>query len=450
MPSEDTKVSTWFQPRYQSYWPWAGGLQAWKNDGGLSIRLEAMRKRISVNTPGYGKLKSRQLPNNPFTREMWDTVGGLWQRKTMFVYPTGVVAYNNHEGPAAYFGAGAELYANRHLISISDPSTSNKALQRVLDDVKLNKGSLLVGLAELGKTAEMIGSIATRVANAALALKKGQIKRFTAELGLKLHPSKIKRDRKMYVRVVNGVHYTRDQATRKWSRLSPDKASRNLEKRVQDFWTGKWLEYSYGVRPLLADVDNQMQNLAEYMVDQGLGQRIGKGSARVKLSKTTIDYPDSGALVRKLVVDQELRVKYQVVYKLDGDPTFMTKFGMKNLALVAWELVPFSFVADWGLPIGAWLESLLATDGLIFIKGSRTASLRTEVYNDIVSTGKKIGTNPYHYYTGEKIVGTNKHFYVYRTVLTSFPQLPFPEFKNPVSISHAISAIALLHAVFRK
>jgi len=450
MPAENTKQTLYHQPRYQSYWPWAGGLQAWKNDGPSTLRQETMRKRVTVNTPGFGKLKSRQLPNNPFIREMWDWQCGLWRRKTMFVYPNGFVVYNDHEGTASYFGAGAELTTDRHLISINDASVSNKALTRVLDDMKLNKGSLLVGLAELGKTAEMIGSIATRVANAALALKKGQIKRFTAELGLKLHPSKITRERKMYVRVLNGTHYTRDPVTRKWSRLPPQQASRSLEKRVNDFWTGKWLEYSYGVKPLLADVDNQMQNLAEYMVDQSLGQRIGKGSARTKLSKTTLDYPDSGALARKLVVNQELRVKYQVVYKLDGDPSFMTKFGMKNLALVAWELVPFSFVADWALPVGAWLESLLATDGLIFVKGSRTASLKTEVNNQIVSTGKKVGANPYHYYTGEEIVGTNNHFYVYRTVLSSFPQLPFPEFKNPVSVSHAISAIALLHAVFRK
>lgn len=452
MPAENNKVTQYAQPRYQSYWPWAGGLQPWKNDGPPKLLRESNRVRVTTNTANFGKLKRRQLPDNPFQRVVWDTIGAEYRRKTMFVYPNGTVAYNDHIGSSTYFGAGAEAFPERLPIGSSETiATQNKALYRLLDEASLNKGSLLVSSAEFGKTAEMIASIATRVANAGRALRKGNIRRFSAELGLKLAPSKISRERKMYKKLLKGADYSYARIGSKmvWTRRAPSSQPRSLEKRLNDWWTGKWLEYSYGLKPLLSDVDAQMRNLAEYMTDKSLDERVAKGSAKLQIRKTTVDYPDGPALKRTLVVDQRLRVKYRVIYRIDAQPDFITQFGMMNIPLVVWELIPFSFVIDWALPIGNWLESLRAYDGLTFIKGFKTTSIQSSLVHTVESTGKTVGSNPYRYYVGDTILGTNTLFSVDRVKLTEFPRPSFPTPKSPVSLSHAISAIALIHAVFR-
>lgn len=78
---------------------------------------------------------------------------------------------------------------------------------------------------------------------------------------------------------------------------------------------------------------------------------------------------------------------HQSTFGIDGDGALsLTRLGLTNPLKVAWDLVGLSFVFDWFLDIGSFLEGLDATRNLTFKHGFNTAFVRTESV-EIVDTG---------------------------------------------------------------
>lgn len=50
----------------------------------------------------------------------------------------------------------------------------------------------------------------------------------------------------------------------------------------------------------------------------------------------------------------------------------LNQLGLANPLATAWELVSYSFVVDWFVPIGPVLNALSARAGLIFVDGSKS------------------------------------------------------------------------------
>jgi hypothetical protein len=123
-----------------------------------------------------------------------------------------------------------------------------------------------------------------------------------------------------------------------------------------------------------------------------------------------------------------------------------SELGLTNPAILAWELIPFSFVADWFIPIGSWLEAQTALLGITLSDSSIT---RTEKYQYTVRGNylpKDTNADTYSvtqgYNTGHRTV---KH-----RVVGVVPPLHPPRWKNPLSVKHALSALALLHVTVNK
>lgn len=111
-----------------------------------------------------------------------------------------------------------------------------------------------------------------------------------------------------------------------------------------------------------------------------------------------------------------------------------TRLGLTNPASVAWELVPWSFLIDWGIPIASTLSQFTASAGLDFVGGFSSCSNNAE-YDYRVSWG--------HPYVTTSPFGTNVKMRWYRRVpLGEFPRPAFYA-KSPFSSSHAATALAL-------
>jgi hypothetical protein len=114
---------------------------------------------------------------------------------------------------------------------------------------------------------------------------------------------------------------------------------------------------------------------------------------------------------------------------------------------LAWEVLPYSFVVDWFLPIGPYLETLSSWDGLVFLDGFETQFTRKNI-NGVISAsfaypaGGNYQTTVQGDYQAEGIQ-------LNRIKLTTFPAATFPTFKNPFSTGHALNAIALLRTAHR-
>lgn len=63
------------------------------------------------------------------------------------------------------------------------------------------------------------------------------------------------------------------------------------------------------------------------------------------------------------------KVQLQLTLDMTRRPTFSQRFGLDNPFLIAWELVPLSFVADYFLPIGRVIAGMGAVSALYGAKG---------------------------------------------------------------------------------
>lgn len=115
-----------------------------------------------------------------------------------------------------------------------------------------------------------------------------------------------------------------------------------------------------------------------------------------------------------------------------------SQLGLLNPALIAWDLVPYSFVLDWIMPIGNYLHALSAYAGVTFKAGYLTK------YADVTVNARSSFREP------KPIALMTKHRYkvYHRTPLGSFPEGQL-HFKNPFSTAHVINAAALIRNRFR-
>jgi hypothetical protein len=142
-------------------------------------------------------------------------------------------------------------------------------------------------------------------------------------------------------------------------------------------------------------------------------------------------------------------VKFTLYYAVPNEfLKTLSEGGITNPALVAWELLPWSFVVDWFLPIGNFISSWDAVAGLQYQKGAKTTCW--ENFQDGTKAGRTLTLN-----NGQTILKTESSqwltyhsVHIQRAPQGSFPSPALPEFKNPVSPEHMANLLALLISTF--
>jgi hypothetical protein len=141
------------------------------------------------------------------------------------------------------------------------------------------------------------------------------------------------------------------------------------------------------------------------------------------------------------------KVTRSVFARIDAIPNnaatiALSSAGVTNPLLVAWELVPFSFVVDWFLPVGNYVEQLDAMLG--YTQGYYTSSLLVRAdWLDIGRSGKVGSTLIRNTFEGSK-----KLIHLNRTAQAGVPLAKLPRFKDPRSLGHMANGLALLAQVF--
>lgn len=212
---------------------------------------------------------------------------------------------------------------------------------------------------------------------------------------------------------------------RKWSTKDP---------------ASRWLEVQFGWTPLINDIHgsmelakSQLRSRAQlFAAERNIVQR------HVLENISTVSDPlySSQSLftgTRGVAVKLYARVR-------DEDIANLTSLGLTDPLQVAWALVPFSFVIDWIVPVGSFLEALGATKGLDFVSGTCT-----EFVNGHVNVSSK--------YAYSKVTAVGPGWTRFgsitamsRSTYKSFPS-PIPYIKSPFSTSHIISTLALIRSI---
>lgn len=207
-----------------------------------------------------------------------------------------------------------------------------------------------------------------------------------------------------------------------------------LEKSIAN----NWLELQYGWLPLMSDIDGLCKTLhkqvshKEYVIVRA-SKRIQDETTSLSVSTDYEDY-----VVSRAEYHSSCRVKMKLSNMFLKTAA---EVGLTNPLLVAWELVPFSFVIDWALPIGSFLSQFDSSFGWEWFSGSLTSYYKC---TSVMTRGPRAGTPGYLYH---KVNGqcSQEQLQIERVGLTSFARmLTLPVIKDPGSVVHCLNALALI------
>jgi len=292
-----------------------------------AVRTVFRKNKSSVATAGYRTLllQKKQLPDNDFEVRVFNgdevsrvngvrlTGSGLnWTREDAD-YPLLLSMAPSGDIPAKV--ALNELYT--------------KLGSRARGDV----WNLPIFLAEGKKTASMVVQRATHLVTLLRQLRRGNLDYFFDNLAVTTTARKRGRLKRQF-----NSSFGKDASL----------AAGNL-----------WLETVYGWLPFMNDVYDASLALSQLANEEHA--QVGSVRASVR-----IEYKEEQALAFMVSPPIQCKRTRLVRESRRGVWHFMPKpgslipgtLGLTNPALVVWELVPFSFVADWFLPIGDYLEGL--------------------------------------------------------------------------------------------
>lgn len=398
---------------------------------GSSETMFESQTQASVNTPGFARLKKNQRPFNNFSKSIVKQYDSPQTMTQSYLADSGLIGDFKYSSFTVSLNGGL---AYRYLSPADE--LYQKLVAQVMRDISLGKTDLGVTLAEANKTAAMIASTATRLAGAMRGLRRGDIGDLLTSLGITASVSQRKR-------------FIRRKKLAWTDRVNSVKVPRTvLEAKKEKFARDTWLEYQYGWKPLLAEVHSSAKALASLAVDKSQLVRTVKHRGQWENFRERTDYLRNVSF--RTSMRATLHGELFVGYTIDGGSNFDAVMGLNNPLTIAWELVPFSFVVDWFLPIGQAIEGLTAYSGLTFKGG---------YYSKRWVIDEQVQAGPGNSWRAGGVVwspqGTNGRFdcrtvLITRSGLSAFPSYGWPAFKNPLSVSHMVSSLALLSATFRK
>lgn len=344
----------------------------------------------SVKTPNFHKLvrDGARLPVHPY---FWWRVDGVSPVANTYNGPRterdvgGNYTFKDvvTSGILQTVGTGQRL--SMPTLSAERDMVSNKLLSKVRN----RKVDLGVALGEHRETARFISGCITDAVSMYKALRRGRMSAAVSVLNKR------------------GNHYWRD---------------------IPGTMANTWLGYTYGLRPLVKDVYDAVGALQtrlerpDYVTVRSGKTAIVRGAAHATGSN---NYYHSA-------VNGYITTRGEITFYVDK-PVLRTldQCGLVNPLSVAWELVPFSFVVDWFLPVGDFFQGIVPPQGVTFVEGWISSKCR--------GTYRKNTTIP-----GWVTWSETSEVIKERILLTSFPRyhVVVPDFS--LANNQIASGIALL------
>lgn len=146
-----------------------------------------------------------------------------------------------------------------------------------------------------------------------------------------------------------------------------------------------WLEANFGWAPLVSDIHSAVEVMGASLptdkvvasardtvlsgsIDEAVDYRPGTGPHQLYYQFKKLDW---NAEVR-------LRAGCEAVAS-NPNTALLSSLGLTNPAFVAWDWVPFSFVVDWFLPVGKFLNTFDAFVGFTITRGWTTVQVKGQM-----------------------------------------------------------------------
>ena len=144
------------------------------------------------------------------------------------------------------------------------------------------------------------------------------------------------------------------------------KASPRKRTRLARDFSNTWLEFHFGWEPLVKDIGDAAEVLQS---DFGSKHVSAKGTTRITSIART--FPVNTVQVIKRDFKVSARISGDIIIT-NPNLYLANHMGFINPAVVAWVLVPFSFVVDWFVNVGDFLSSYTDLIGVTLSNTSNT------------------------------------------------------------------------------
>lgn len=161
--------------------------------------------------------------------------------------------------------------------------------------------------------------------------------------------------------------------------LDPKKHRREaIAKRITRDFGGAWLEFHFGIEPVIKDIHDSLQILS---TDFAPFHAVGKGSSHLHVTTSSKSYYTRTAIAKEGIISVKIGADVRI-----NNPNLylMNKFGIINPVQLAWNLIPFSFIVDWFVNVGDALSSYTDLIGMevsnpYFTKFSKSTHVQSNV-----------------------------------------------------------------------
>lgn len=160
----------------------------------------------------------------------------------------------------------------------------------------------------------------------------------------------------------------------------------------KSFFSQLWLEYRYGWLPSIYSIRDAIA---------ALRSKLEKGNIVTGKASVTVDLNDS----KVEVTSPNAHTTRTEVCTITGSRTYRGKAYAEvqnsgatiqlDPITTAWELVPFSFVVDWGLEVGNWLQAWTPFSGSLLLGSQvsvKDSYVRTQTFKEVYFGSQDTGT----------------------------------------------------------
>lgn len=186
----------------------------------------------------------------------------------------------------------------------------------------------------------------------------------------------------------------------------------------------------YGIGPLLHDIESAISTLKEHPLPE---RRTARGRYTVQGQATSvIEVANPNGIGRNIPVTLMTAVtkdvRYGILYDISLFMSGVGQLGLLRPLKTAWELVPYSFVFDWGLQVGKWLDAAQPSGAHRILSAWKSVRITTVHTLHIADSGSHSRSPDSEYWTwdisaGATLVTVVKQRSPWNASLPKFPPL---------------------------
>jgi len=330
---------------------------------------------------------------------------------------TGFAPQPIHNLTVPYVGWKQRNYTSAPNLKVPSSSDSDNAVLKALDKAAGINFDAAMALAEARETASTLTSLTSTLVQSVMAVKKLDIK--------KLRKILIKSKSTITGKGNNKL------SRRQFNQLVKRKTNKGLNSAAD-----AWLQYRYGIMPIIYDIEAVGEYLSDKITNDDFTQTV-VGGHDLKIDESI------NSSINKVSHTGKVTSLCSLTFQIKS-PSYRTlqEFGFTSPYALAWELVPFSFVIDWALPVGSFLRALTTIPGIDFKYGYMGYIYEIDSWEDFEIKPNSVGDMQI-WSRGIKSKG-------YRRVPFYHIPFPFPRFQNPIRGIGDLDRVMDLASLFKQ